>query len=762
MVSQHRRDYVREYARLNRQKFPSATKEYDNKETYRKYNAEKRERPYRSYEFIGYDGEGINSCGSDEPCGEIQYYPGSDNTRTFRNHKFDCQKYALLMNSKGDKIIDIEGLDTERCLHWLTTMKQLYPKAIHVIYGGSYDANMILKLLPYEDVLRLVKTGRTYYGDYRIAYVNRKYLQISRYNPRERGDKRKRKADVTITLWDVIGFFQGSFVTSLKSYFSDEEIKALGIEEIISGKARRSNFVDEELKDIIIPYTKKEVEALVAMMGKLRANMIEAGIHLERHDGAGAAAAALLGRKYNVKQYYADLPPEVELAAQVAYSGGRIEMLKLGYTDDYVYHYDLIGAYPSFMPLLPTLAGGEWIHATSNILPLTDNTLYKVFWDYDHRYRTDGSSMGINRKSVLYPFFYRQPWNEPRVFYPASGYSWVWTPELRAALKHNDEFLGKITLFEKWQFVPSTDYRPFAFVNDLYEKRLEYKRKGMGAQLALKLAINSFYGKMAQTVGYVSSQGARSPGYNADRRPPFYNLAYAGLITSYTRAAMFNAAMVNPKAVIAIATDGIWATEPLHRIEFPNGMVLNENSPIRIGEKLGDWEYERLENMTSVQAGIYFYTTADGKKVHRYRGFNQGSITEEAIHEAWRNNQAWLAIDSKRFITMGSAIASKERFESQWRVWDHSPRVLTIFPMAGQKRTTDYGIKDIHYADTQLLDTTAVTPHYFKGHVKGVRSLTEEFLSRKHPLPWDYDEATGDSLDEEAYAMQREYLDADI
>ena len=695
-------------------------KEYD-----RNYEDNTRYHAYRDADFVAIDGEGVNSCGSDEPCGKEVIV----NARIrYKNHRAGCQRYTLLMSSVDKGISNLEGLPTKQCLDYLLDLKDDCPGSIFVIFGGSYDANMMLKDLDQSYIEIIQKTKWVKWHNYLIHYIPRKCFSVSEQT-RWKNKQGRYETLRSMTMWDVIGFFQGSFVNSLEQYFKEFwQRELLHLDEIKEGKMRRSQFSQEELENFIIPYTENEVMALVNLMDSLRDNMIEAGIRLRRWDGAGAAAAALL-RKYGVKKYYAELPEWVERAAQVAYGGGRIEIMQYGHTDQEVCHYDLIGAYPSVMPLLPTLAGGYWVHETASqgaeLLPLTPNTLYKIYWDYEYRYSRDGSRMALDDNNCIFPFFYRDPWGDPRVFYPHSGYSWVWTPELEVALKHQHTLRGKIVMYEKYQFVPSTDYRPFAFVRDLYLKRLEYKRQGMGAQLALKLAINSFYGKTAQTAGYQRRNG---------RKPPFYNLAYAGLITSWTRARMFDAAMQNPKSVIAIATDGIWATEPLHPPFCPD-------SPITIGENLGDWEYEVLNSMTAIQAGVYFAENEKGESVHHYRGFNEGSITEQDVLDAWRRNEQWMVIPTNRFTTMGSACTSEERFDTQWRVWNSKPRQLTIVPGGKSKRIATHDWNEVQNAADGLIPLHAAWSMKFQENIRSQhQKLNEQYLSNPHPLPWDVNE----------------------
>jgi hypothetical protein len=655
---------------------PEKGREYD-----RKYNA-KRPSANTNKPFITWDGEGVDDS------------------------------YVLLANSKGDTLINSDGLGTDESLLFLCSIKERFPNSINVVYGGSYDANMILRDLPHSQLLLLHKKHRVFYKYFRIEYIPRKYLRISQYDHRVYGDKRKRKPIHSITLWDVIGFFQGSFVKSLKEYFENEREdweEYLHIKEIREGKERRNTFTEDELHNFIVPYCQYELQALVLLMDKLRENMLTANIHLSRWDGAGAAAAALL-KQYHVKEHYEKLPKHIEEIAQVAYGGGRVEMFKYGHTEETTYHYDLIGAYPSVMPLLPSLIGGKWVHhpETDNMLwvsvdDIDDYTFYKVYWDYREG---DGT---------IFPFFYRQPWRNARIYYSEHGYSWVLGAEVRVALKWKEKLGGELHILESWQFIPANDTKPFAFVEELYKLRIKFKAEGNGAQLALKLAINSLYGKMAQTVGYQIDDKSGE----IEKLPPYYNLFYAALVTSITRSKMYDAMMQEPEAIIAVATDGLWSTKPLD---------------VHIGTELGDWEFEELSTFTSVQAGVYFCRKTDGKEIYHYRGFNQGSISEKEILQLWSDGGYSYAAQTRRFITLGTALASYDRWGLKWRTWEDSKRFLQIFPTHNQKREAHSQSPD---AAIMLLPTYATSPMRFDESVNMLSVLSEKWLSRKHPLPWE-------------------------
>jgi hypothetical protein len=129
-------------------------------------------------------------------------------------------------------------------------------------------------------------------------------------------------------------------------------------------------------------------------------------------------------------------------------------------------------------------------------------------------------------------------------------------------------------------FVPGDERsRPLSFIQGLFDWRASLPKGDMRGQV-IKLGINSIYGKFAQRVG--------KPG-----EPPSYgSLWYAAAITAGTRRKLMEAALCDPKAVIAFATDAVFSTRAL---------------PINVPERkiLGEWEFQGGATGSFVQSGVY-------------------------------------------------------------------------------------------------------------------------------------------------------------
>lgn len=670
----------------------------------------KSDRPQR-VRFIALDGEGLNV--NDRP-----------------------QPYVLLASSAdadGHLWSDDEnGLTTEECLSYLCNLARKNRGAVFVGYGLSYDFNQILRNIP-GGVLRKIqgytdKNGKRHESNYTswqaadgvnyvLRYRARKELWIAINNPQWKSylkpSVNNQKYLLSFSIWDVHGFFQLSFVKAIRSYLG--ELPELGIIDL--GKEKRADFQPEN-KQFMIDYNAAECELLVLLMNKLEENLHSANLPVKRWDGAGAVAASLMQRE-KVKLHYGTQPPEVIRAGEYAYAGGHIEAFKIGSTKymqkSDVYHYDIRSAYPDGISRLPSLAEGNWKHYDfrrlnievsdrtdySKLIPtLPSFAVWRIEWDLGDD----------DNESPFYPFPFREQSSVIR--FPRRGHNWIWAPEINSFLKNRHVWKnGKFIIHEGWVFYPSIQTPPFKFVHDLYNLRAELKKKKDGAEKAIKLAINSFYGKMAQHVGYSESDNGQIV------KPPFHNILYAGHVTSHTRALLLDAACQAPSSIIAIATDGIFSTVPLN---------------LPISDELGDWEESQHSWMTIVQSGVYWIAN-ENEVFSYYRGFDPDSIQHDDVLKAWKKKESTMSVPSSRFITLGTALRSIEQWK-QWRMWI-KPDKETGVGMR-ELKLTPHGTKRF-YAGPQkdyqphkhLVDTLSTPAEHFEANITD--------FSCRYPLPWE-------------------------
>lgn len=582
---------------------------------------------YDTRHFIGWDGEGVTVKGR--------------------------HRYVLLAHSEGGHLINRRGLLAEQCFDLMLKTSRDYPKAIHVIFAGSYDANMMLKGLLKRPHCRILAsrgtvnvkgpTGR----HWRITYHPRHTFTVSEtlWN----GGTSKVDKLGTVTIWDVIGSFQSSFVEACKQRLNPEDLAELEFVERM--KKERGSFTLEDIPEML-EYCQTELRLLVKLQHTDADDAEAAGIYpMRRWDGAGAKASVLMaGAKLDL--YRQPTPADIALPARYAYAGGRIELPRFGDYEGPAFSIDRRSAYPFAQTLLPCLKHGRWY-------PVKRYNPDAVFAMWHVAYYSETAK-------DLHPFFWRAP--DGRITYPPVTEGWYWAPEVSAALAHVPE---RVTISEGWIWRPTCQHRPFDYVGRGFHNRnlLDKQRKGRGQPL--KLALNAGYGKMAQQIGA-----------GKDGKPPkWHQLEWAGWTTSHTRAWAFDTSYPLRNTLIGIATDGLTFT----------GQMPDYLEPF-IGPDLGDLELSEHDAGLWVQSGIYWLREGGVWKVPKVRGVAKEDpktglpvLRPEPFREAIQAGRfsAAVTVPVERFRGLVTSSISQDRFRD-WGEWIIEDRAIACSP-AGKR-----------------------------------------------------------------------------
>lgn len=179
---------------------------------------------------------------------------------------------------------------------------------------------------------------------------------------------------------------------------------------------------------------------------------------------------------------YEVVQPSKDVLLEVfeAYYGGRTESFKRGSFEN-VNYYDFNSLYPSVM------------HDYEFPDPNSMRTVRNVTSHYIQEYE------GVSRVRVRVPESFAPPlpyrMEDGKVVFPCGELEgWYSHVELRHAVKHG----CTIDRVDKSIYYTRT-VRPFKkFVSDMYNLRLEYKKRGSPLQLVTKLFMNSLYGKFGE------------------------------------------------------------------------------------------------------------------------------------------------------------------------------------------------------------------------------------------------------------------------
>jgi hypothetical protein len=544
--------------------------------------------------------------------------------------------YSYLRAAGLPPLVDRKGLDTTSILEYLFTIS---PYATIVGFVLNYDWENWLRDLP-DDCYKYLtgdadimpaegadwdRTIRTYKDEtkkliansiewhgYTISYYPRKIFSVAKMG--WNGKLRRRK------ILDVWGYCQGSFLKACKDW---EVATKEELEVIEAGKKKRDVFTWEELSYTAY-YNELELDLMVKLAHKIFAGLDEAcklaGLPIRPAPGdlygPGAIARKIMREVGWPENLGRTMIPEdkkdvyLETVAQAddqqknyllhcpiiaSYYGGRIEAAATGRWKK-VFDYDLRSAYPAAITRLPYLPGEQMAwrdyenpqSAFYAAALRREVGMYYVMWHFPAGWQ-------------WYPFPTRQKKNR-NVFYPRSGQGWICSPELFAAMESLDypEAAASIKIYHAWTIpssaglgaghkpLPEELKSPMALIIErMYAIRAAIKKlKKQGAQLSLKLILNSEYGKLLQQVGVTLEKLG------------FFHDLVASWITSWTRAEIYRGVAPHrkTKTVVAIQTDGIVTKKPL---DLP------------LSSALGEWEQEELLDYRQLLPGLYDYHNPD-------------------------------------------------------------------------------------------------------------------------------------------------------
>lgn len=306
--------------------------------------------------------------------------------------------------------------------------------------------------------------------------------------------------------------------------------------------------------------------------------------------GSGSIASAVLthygvvDRKQSITCDRTVMGLAIDDLPTMAYFGGLIEGPVLGVVN-LVDEVDINSAYPSHMASMPCMreGHGEWHIGNS----MTERLGYALV------------SWAVETPSTP-PFLVRM--KDGSVRSPLScSRVWVTIPEARAAI---DEFPNAILIHKVVNYEQTCECQPpLAFLATLYNKRLDVKlqmkaeergssewKRLDSIQMAIKLVINSIYGKFAQ------------------RRPTpgkFSNLHYAAYITGRTRAQVRKESWLRESqggTVVYQHTDSVLSTG---------------GTPVDGGPSLGEWGMEKQSHKLFICQPGLAVSLGGGKKATR-------------------------------------------------------------------------------------------------------------------------------------------------
>lgn len=517
----------------------------------------------------------------------------------------------LAASDESGKTWDVAApsLSTEQCLDFLVSL----PEATVVAFSFGYDLTKVLSELTDKKLHKLLHPerrrkkshGKVIYqpvrwGNFKLNYMNGRF-SVAKWNGEKYGK--------STVVWDIWRFFQSRFVQALLDWGIATKDQLAYMQRM---KDRRGYFEHEDSEEVQ-RYCREECQRLAQLFRALIEAHEDADLKLKSYFGAGSTSTALL-TKMGIKEQVRTGPDDVMRIVPWAFSAGRFENAHIGPVCGPLHDSDISSAYPYHATQLPCLAHGSWSRADMVVdADISAATLALVRWTAPH----------AEPVGMWGPFPVRT--KEGSIIYPWSAVGgWVWGKEYLAGKR----LCPHVQAREAWLYHTSCDCRPFKDLPTYYLERIRVG-KGTGRGKVFKLGPNGVYGKLAQTVGH---------------NPPFQSFIWAGVITSNTRAQLLDAIASNPRAVLAVATDGILSTE---RLSLP--------APVDTGTSgvefpLGGWEQTMEGGRFLCRPGISFPLDVPidrkGGKT-KSRGYSKKAIEEQCmcILEAWEHGHELCVVD---------------------------------------------------------------------------------------------------------------------
>jgi hypothetical protein len=545
-------------------------------------------------------------------------------------------------------------------------------QGILVTYAGSWNWNYWLESLNLEQLQSI------YGSNYRTNPVTLPFHRL-RVNPGQ---------SFTIydiweaqrTINEVQNFYQVSLAEAVKEYLNKD----------IADLSQYDKAVTPENLPVAIARLTAELQATAELMTEFRQRLERINLRPRRWCGSGSITTNLFER-HNIKNHMADHPADIAKLARYAYAGGRFEIIKYGHANKTTYAYDINSAYPEALTKLPSLAGGRW-HSIAGDPGDTEYGLYLV--------KVTGKKAHLPQ-----PLFNRD--KNGSISYPRQAYGWYWSPEIKVLREWAAKGYGTYEIEEAVIYEPATNYKPFGWIQDIYNQRLKLQQDGDTAEVGLKLVLNTAYGKLAQQIGYMPADDT-----HPEIIPPYHQLDWAGYVTSFTRAKIFQASLEQIHAVIAYETDSIHIETDLYQIP--------------VGDQLGEYRETKYQELTYINSGIYLGVKENGDQVYKLRGIQPGTLKLTEIRKQLElpETARKINVNQRRFISAAQIVNFTTL--DNWRKWQIQTIDLKLFPIG----------KRVHYlcsCTPEITDNLFIGGFHTTIPTKGFKTMNQYSVAWINP-----------------------------
>lgn len=505
----------------------------------------------------------------------------------------------FLLEDDSGRFLDYPNITFESVARFLFRYEGMWV----FCWNLGYDAICIMKLLP-KHILnsynRNTKKLKFKHTGFEINYIPNKQLTL-------------RKGKHSVSLYDIAQYYDRktlvkSFEENFNEKLSKEYLKTKDSRDIftLSYYLRHKKQIREYCKmDCILTkrLAEKWLQTFHDAFDFYPRNWVSSGYLAEK---------VLINNDVFVPRFN-EVPYSVQDLAWSSFYGGRFELIKRGFIGK-CFLYDVNSAYPYALTHLPDITDGRWI-TTNKIHPKSKVGFFHIIADIDNTVK-------------VCPFPFRN--KNKTIIYPSGKFETYVT--LHELLTVRGDSRINYEILESCQFIPNKNCNyPFKdFIAKMYDKRLELKKQNNPQQQALKLILNSMYGKTAQTTN--------------NRFGNLFNPVIASYVTGFARAQLYKFVRDNnlENYVVAFATDSIAVQK-----EIPN---LNS-------EKLGEMKLDKqADDVYYLSNGYYRF---NGVWKNRGIGNDPSEKNVEIEHKDTIENkdgQLYIEVETTQLQKLKSAI----------------------------------------------------------------------------------------------------------
>lgn len=559
-------------------------------------------------------------------------------------HKGDIFMISIASDSKT-MVLEKGGEPLEPDFIFDKLTQKYFRSKLNIWYNISFDAEVILKVLPDDKLNELRVKNDVEWNGWEISYLRGKFLRIA--------DGNNHKWE----FFDVAQIFGTSLKKAVEDWLPESDI-GKNEQDIDTTRFNEKQYIQENY-DKIKEYAKDDA-TLTKKIAEKQFDVAENqfDIPCRKPYSTGYLAASYIRQRLNRKPGWAI--NSMQKMAWESYAGGRFEVFNRGDVGKVVGP-DINSAYPAIMSKLPDPDTVEWIELDDPDI----DSIREYEWGFVR------ATVTTNPDKKIQPFALKK--NGKRVYPILEDYTVTVLKDI-FEFAYENEYLQEYTIEKAivGETREETKY-PFDFFKDLYHERkiLEENGNYVGGR-TLKIILNSIYGKMLQTNWKVVDYGDIDPEALPDHQKfkpgpdmvhphvvelkagSLFNPFIATYITGRTRLKLHEAVERHDLVddTYMFATDCVMIDKDAYEQSgFDSDLIADDSLPYR--EQLGKWDFDYEGTAFIVGSGVYQVETDEGFK-KGVRGFE--ALHDKDIVEQARDADRVIEVKHNRPISMGEAL----------------------------------------------------------------------------------------------------------